>query len=64
MTDNLKSLLEQMREERQAHLRRLERWKAAGGKLENYPEQETIDDFIERERHAVENLQAAIDRLP
>jgi len=42
------------------HLDRLRRWKDLGGRLVNYPEGETIDNFICRGETAVVNLHRAI----
>jgi hypothetical protein len=55
--------LEAMKADHQRHLERLAQWKANGGELKNFPEHETIDDFIKREFLAVERLSAAIDHL-
>jgi hypothetical protein len=56
-------ILEAMKTSHQNHLERLERWKAEGGKLENYPNNETIDDFINRERLAVSRFTMSIEHL-
>ncbi|MHB1304541.1 MAG: hypothetical protein ACYCZB_13850 [Acidiphilium sp.] len=63
MSNDLVTIFEKMKAERERHLDRLNKWKAAGGTLENYPEHETIDDFIARERSAIENLSVAISRI-
>ncbi len=63
MSDDLEAILMQIKAERERHRANLEKWKQAGGRLENYPEHETIDDMIARETTAVENLTKAIDRL-
>jgi hypothetical protein len=52
-----------MKANHERHRDRLVRWKIAGGKLENYPEHETIDDFIQREIDAIDGLSTAIERL-
>ena len=63
MGDGMKQVLQNMRDDHARHLERLKRWKQAGGDLQNYPEEETIDDFIEREERAIRNLEGAIARL-
>ena len=63
MGNGVKRVLQDMRDDHARHLQRLRRWKEAGGNLQNYPEQETIDDFIEREERAVGNLDRAIASL-
>ncbi len=63
MGNELKRVLQDMGEDHARHLQRLRRWKEAGGNPQNYPEQETIDDFTEREEKAVGNLDRAISNL-
>jgi hypothetical protein len=62
MSDNFVAVLERMRDAHQRHLRNLLLWKEAGGELRNYPEGQTLEDFITRETAAVENLSLAIER--
>jgi broad specificity phosphatase PhoE len=57
--DNFEKMLENHRN----HLNRLKRWKQAGGELKNYPEGESLDDFIKREEAAIENIERAMTRL-
>lgn len=54
---------ENMLSSHEKHLAKLKRWKDLGGTLQNYPEGETIEDFISREETAIENLQRAIRYL-
>lgn len=62
MTDFI-DLLKKMRENHQEHLENLVKLQAKGVSLENFPEHESIDDFINREQTAIDNLSKAIDRL-
>jgi hypothetical protein len=63
MPDSIIPILEAMKTSHQAHLERLLAWKAAGGKLPDYPNCETIDDFINRERLAVSRFALSIEHL-
>jgi len=63
MPDSIIPILEAMRSSHQAHLERLLAWKDAGGKLPVYPNCETIDDFINRERLAVSRFAMSIEHL-
>jgi hypothetical protein len=63
MPEPIIPILEAMKASHQNHLERLERWKAEGGRLENYPNNETIDDFINRERLAVSRFTNSIEHL-
>lgn len=54
---------EKMLENHRNHLDRLKRWKQAGGELRNYPEGESLYDFINREEAAIENIERAMARL-
>ena len=63
MPEPIIPILEAMKASHQNHLERLERWKAEGGRLENYPNNETIDDFINRERLAVSRFTNSIEPL-
>ena len=63
MGDGINQALQKMCDDHTRHLQRLKRWKESGGQLENYPEHETIDDFIEREERAIRNLRRAIASL-
>jgi hypothetical protein len=63
MSVEMLDLFEKMLQDHKSHLDRLERWKELGGSLQNYPEGETIDDFIRREQLAVDNLQRTISVL-
>jgi len=63
MSDEFVTLLQNMRSEHERHHARLLVWREAGGSLVNYPDGETIDDFIEREARAIRNLSRAITRL-
>jgi hypothetical protein len=63
MPDSIIPILEAMKTSHRAHLERLLAWKAAGGKLPVYPNCETIDDFINRERLAVSRFAMSIEHL-
>lgn len=63
MSNELIDLFSKMSADHKRHCDRLEAWKMAGGKLENFPEGETVDDMIVREKRAIENLDQAIKRL-
>ena len=56
-------IFESMLQQHTGHLERLKRWKESGGNLENYPEGETLEDFINREESAMSNIKQAIQRL-
>ncbi len=59
----LSDKLSRMKDDHEKHLGRLMRWKASGGTLANYPDGETIDDMIEREKRAIQNLAEAIEKI-
>jgi hypothetical protein len=59
----LSDLFSEMKSDHEAHLRRLEIWRDAGGKLDDFPGHETINDFIEREVTAINSLSLSIDLL-
>jgi hypothetical protein len=61
--ESIVPILEAMKTSHQAHLDRLLAWKAAGGKLPVYPNCETIDDYINRERLAVSRFALSIEHL-
>lgn len=63
MSNDLADLFGRMKDDHEKHRDRLAIWKGAGGQLENFPEGQTIDDMIEREQRAVENLERAIEQL-
>tara|TARA_R110002072_G_scaffold302300_2_gene484647 strand:- start:6973 stop:7176 length:204 start_codon:yes stop_codon:yes gene_type:complete len=63
MSNDLADLFRKMKSDHEKHRDRLSAWKAAGGKLDNFPDGESIDDMIAREKRAVENLDQAIERL-
>jgi hypothetical protein len=59
----LSDLFEVMKLDHEAHLRRLEIWRDAGGTLDDFPDHETIDDFIAREIIAIRSLSDSIQLL-
>lgn len=59
----MKEFLQSMLNQHVKHLKNLEMWRDAGGQLVNYPEGETVEDFIEREKLAVAKLEKAIAGL-
>jgi hypothetical protein len=63
MPDSIVAILEAMRTSHQGHLEKLLAWKAAGGTLPVYPNCESIDDFINRERLAVSRFTMSIEHL-
>jgi hypothetical protein len=63
MSDSIVNILEAMKSSHQSHLQRLLAWKAEGGKLPTYPNSETIDDYINRERLAVSRCTMSIEHL-
>jgi hypothetical protein len=63
MTESIIPILEAMKTSHQAHLDRLLAWKVSGGKLPVYPNCETIDDYINRERLAVSRFAMSIEHL-
>jgi hypothetical protein len=63
MPEPITEILEAMRASHQSHLERLLAWKSNGGKLPSYPNSETIDDYINRERLAVSRCAMSIEHL-
>jgi hypothetical protein len=63
MANGLIESLRLMKADHEKHFERLVRWKANGGKLENYPDGERLDDFLAREQFAIENVAKAIEEL-
>jgi len=59
----MKEFFEKMLAEHVEHLNRLKRWRKMGGMLQNYPEGETLADFITREEAAIEKIKQAIQIL-
>ncbi len=63
MPEPITAILDAMKTSHQNHLERLLAWKAAGGTLPSYPNSETIDDYINRERLAVSRCTMSIEHL-
>lgn len=63
MSNDLITMFQAMKSEHERHRDRLVLWKNNGARLQSFPENETIDDMIERETRAVENIGMAIARL-
>lgn len=63
MCKPLSFAFEEMKADHEQHLRRLRLWRDTGGTLDNYPEGETLDDFIAREILAIESLSASVEML-
>jgi hypothetical protein len=63
MPEPITAILETMKSSHQSHLDRLLAWKAQGGKLPTYPNSETIDDLINRERLAINRCTMSIEHL-
>ncbi len=63
MPEPILPILEAMKTSHMAHLERLIAYKAAGGRLDDDPNHETIDDLINREKLAVSRYASSIDHL-
>ncbi len=63
MPEPITAILEAMKSSHQSHLDRLLAWKAEGGKLPTYPNSETIDDYINRERLAISRCTMSIEHI-
>jgi len=63
MPEPITTILEAMKASHQNHLDRLLAWKAEGGTLPSYPNSETIDDLINRERLAINRCTMSIEHI-
>jgi hypothetical protein len=63
MAESIIPILQSMHASHTEHLARLLKWKEAGGKLEEDPNHETIDELINRERLAISRFASSIAHI-
>jgi hypothetical protein len=63
MPEPILPILEAMRASHESHLQRLVAYKQQGGRLDDDPHHETIEELINRERLALSRYASSIDHM-